>query len=697
MSEPAQGRGIGATDALRGVRVLELPGRLATRVCGMLLAQLGASVSVLDDDAPATVDPFVQALLYAGKSTASLAAHRTDATDAAIVIGDASGSARQRSLLDRMMAQLPGDPAAARIVCTLSTSGLPCTDPAGGLGELALQARAGVMAVTGEDGGAPAPVCAPLGEMLGGLVAATATLAAWRHQRLGGRPQRIDLSLLEVMADQLRTQASLVLAGKPSGYRAGSRHPVCAPWNAYRASDGWVVICSASDAQWRALAGMIDPALAADPRFATVAQRRSDVDALDAAIERWTVLLTVQQIIDKVQAIEVPAGPVATIDTMHRQALAADPASGGVPPALRSPVRFTPFAAPVGHGASPARPETPPAAPLSGIRVVELSRYAAGPIAGSVLAALGAEVIKVEAPGGEDCRGWAPTFGDASGYFANYNAGKRSIVLDLMDPSARERLWHLLGTADVLLSNLRPGVIDRLGFDPATVNTRLPRLVQAEISGYGRDGDRVAALDTVIQAQSGLLSRVGASGRPVRIGLSIADQVAGQFAAQGVIAALERRDRSPGGAGDVPRGGAGLVDVPMIDAATWLTLAAWPRGESPLAAAVLLQAADGWVVAESEPGSELRSTLDGQPCTQVAAALSAAGIGAWPVQEPGAVFADPVLAARGTIYRTRHDDGDAIPVLRVPLGLVGTPVAEAARFARLGADAALLDAAASTR
>ena len=228
----------------------------------------------------------------------------------------------------------------------------------------------------------------------------------------------------------------------------------------------------------------------------------------------------------------------------------------------------------------------------------------------------------------------------------------------------------------MLLSNLRPGVIDRLGFDPATVNARLPRLVQAEISGYGREGDRVAALDTVIQAQSGLLSLVGAAGRPVRVGLSIADQVAGQFAAQGVIAALERRDLE---------GSAGLIDVPMIDAATWLTLAAWPDGSSTLAAA------DGWGVAASEPGEAARVALAGAPTARIVAALSSAGIDAWPVQEPGAVFGDPVLAARGTIYQTRHDDGEAIPVLRVPLGLVGTPAIEAARFARLDADASLLE------
>lgn len=681
MTGAASARGIGATAALNGARVIELPGRLATRVCGMLLAQLGASVEVFDGDAPAATDPFVQALLSEGKATA------IDATGASMVIADASVNARQRSMLDRLLGEQP----ATRVLCTLSTSGLPCTDPAGELGELGLQARAGVMAVTGEDGGAPSPVCAPVGEMLGGLVAATASLAAWRHQRLGGQPQRIDLSLLEVMADQLRTQASLVLAGKASGYRAGSRHPVCAPWNAYRAADGWVVICSASDAQWRALAGMIDPALATDPRFATVAQRRSDVDALDALIEQWTGRLTVQQIIAMLQSIEVPAGPVATVDMLHRQALAADAAGGGVAPALRSPVRYTPFPARAGEAAPRAagtasRPTG--AAPLSGIRVVELSRYAAGPIAGSVLAALGAEVIKVEAPGGEDCRGWAPTFGDTSGYFANYNAGKRSVVLDLMDPAARDRLWTLLGSADVLLSNLRPGVIDRLGFDPATVNARLPRLVQAEISGYGRDGDRVAALDTVIQAQSGLLSLVGASGRPVRVGLSIADQVAGQFAAQGVVAALERRDLD---------GSAGLIDVPMIDAATWLTLAAWPRGDSVLTSAVMLQAGDGWVVAESEPGAPVRAKLASAPASRIVDTLSTLGIGAWPVQEPGAVFADPVLAARGTIYRTRHDDGEAIPVLRVPLGLVGTPAIEALRFARLGADASLLEPAVDPR
>ncbi|MEI6317108.1 MAG: CoA transferase [Pseudomonadota bacterium] len=674
-------RGIGATAALGGARVMEVPGRLATRVCGMLLAQLGAAVEVFDGDAPAATDPFVQSLLSEGKGTA------TDASGASMVIADASVNARQRSLLDSLLGEQP----ASRVLCTLSTSGLPGTDPAGELGELGLQARAGVMAVTGEDGGAPSPVCAPVGEMLGGLVAATASLAAWRHRRLGGQPQRINLSLLEVMADQLRTQASLVLAGKTSGYRAGSRHPVCAPWNAYRAADGWVVICSASDAQWRALAGLIDPALAADPRFETVAQRRSDVDALDALIEQWTGRLTVQQIISKVQAIEVPAGPVATVAMLHRQALAADPAGGGVPPALRSPVRYTLFPARAGES-SPHAAGTPSrpcgAAPLSGIRVVELSRYAAGPIAGTVLAALGAEVIKVEAPGGEDCRGWAPTFGDTSGYFANYNAGKRSVVLDLMDPAARDRLWTLLGSADVLLSNLRPGVIDRLGFDPATVNARLPRLVQAEISGYGRDGDRVAALDTVIQAQSGLLSLVGASGRPVRVGLSIADQVAGQFAAQGVVAALERRDLD---------GSTGLIDVPMIDAATWLTLAVWPRGNSLLASAVMLQAGDGWVVAETEPGVTVRAKLAGTPASRIVDTLATLGIGAWPVQEPGAVFADPVLAARGTIYRTRHDDGEAIPVLRVPLGLVGTPAIEALRFARLGADASLLEPAVDPR
>jgi len=661
------------TGALRGVCVLEVPGRLASRVCGSLLARMGAEVQVHDHGG--SVDDLATMparILAEGKQAADLGAlSGADALRMQIVIGDASVDAERHALLDRCLGESP----LAQTLCLLSTSGWRGGDAQGELGELALQARAGLMGVTGEEGGAPMPVRAPVAEMLGGLVAATATLAAWRWQRLGGAPQVIDLSLLEVLADQLRTQASLVIAGKRSGYRVGTRHPVCAPWNAYRASDGWVVICSASDAQWRALAGAIDDALVEDSRFLTVEGRRHSVDALDAAIEQWTRERTVEAIIAAVTAVAVPAGPVATVEMMHRRARCNDRTADGVPDALRSPVRYTPF-----DPVSPARPDPVrpvPASPLSGVRVIELSRYAAGPIAGSVLASLGAEVIKIEAPGGEDCRQWTPRFGDTSGYFANYNAGKRSVVLDLTQSDARAALWRLIDSADVLLSNLRPGVIDRLGFDPASVQARRPDLVQAEISGYGRAGVRSAALDTVIQAQSGLLSLVGRSARPVRVGLSIADQVAGHFAAQGILAALERCDRE---------GGGGLIDVPMIDAATWLTLATWPDGQSAMDGANVLQASDGWVAAMHPPDAALVPQLTGCTVQAMTQRLAAHGMAAYPVNEPGAVFDDPVLAARGSVYRATHDSGVRVPLLCVPLGLTITPALRAERIPTLGSD-----------
>lgn len=640
--------------ALAGIEIAEAGSSLATRVCARLLAGLGARVARVASGALPQGDPLD--VTGEGREPALTGAPSVWLTDEA-------GAPPPEAVRD-----------GACIVTSISALGRERASLGERASELALQARGGLMAVTGEAGGAPQPVRVPVAAMLGGLVAATATLAALRHSRLGGGAQAVEICLLEVLADQLRTQASLVFDGRADGYRAGSRHPVCAPWNAYRAADGWAVICSASDAQWRALARCIDPALAEDPRFASVEQRRRDVDALDGLIGEWTRRLRVAEIVARVEAADVPVGPVATVEQLHRAAQAGD--SRGVPDALRSPVRYRPHPAvrPGGRRAS-ARG----AAPLSGIRVVELSRYAAGPLAGTLLAALGAEVIKVEAPGGEDCRAWAPRFGDTSGYFANYNTGKRSVVLDLSTAAGRDALWRLVDTADVLLSNLRPGVLDRMGFPPEALALRYPALVQAEISGYGRQGPRTAALDTVIQAQSGLLSLVGTPGAPpCRVGLSIADQVAGHFAAQGILAALECRDRD---------GHGGLVDVPMIDAATWLTLCAWPDGHGPLDGCVVLRARDGWIAVEPGAGTVAAQGLADLLRDDAVRTLARAGVVAHAVREPGEVFgADSVLAQRASAGTVLHPSGVQVPVLRAPLGLRGTPVRLPARLSALGED-----------
>ncbi|CAN5430503.1 CoA transferase [soil metagenome] len=189
------------------------------------------------------------------------------------------------------------------------------------------------------------------------------------------------------------------------------------------------------------------------------------------------------------------------------------------------------------------------ALPLSGIRVIDLTRVMTGPYATMMLGDLGADVIKIEAPGkGDDTRGWGPPFieGEAS-YFLSVNRNKRSIVLDLKSDLGKEALWRLIDTADVLIENFSPGTIDRLGFGQEAVRTRRPKLIFASISGFGQRGPGASrtAYDLIVQGMSGLMSVTGhPDGMPTKLGIPIADIGAGMFAAYAIAAALFKRERT---------------------------------------------------------------------------------------------------------------------------------------------------------
>jgi crotonobetainyl-CoA:carnitine CoA-transferase CaiB-like acyl-CoA transferase len=156
--------------------------------------------------------------------------------------------------------------------------------------------------------------------------------------------------------------------------------------------------------------------------------------------------------------------------------------------------------------------------PLSGIRVVDLTRILAGPYATMILGDMGADVIKVENPdGGDDTRGWGPPWvpqaGGASAYYTAVNRNKRSVALDLKSDAGREVLWVLIERADVVASNFRPGVIERLGFGWEEVHARAPRIVYALINGYGATGPGAEkpSFDVIVQGESGVMD-VTASG-----------------------------------------------------------------------------------------------------------------------------------------------------------------------------------------
>ena len=225
-----------------------------------------------------------------------------------------------------------------------------------------------------------------------------------------------------------------------------------------------------------------------------------------------------------------------------------------------------------------ARTESPRGGPLADVVVLDLSRALAGPHAAMMLGDLGARVIKVEHPdGGDDSRGWGPPFvgpDDApeSTYFFSCNRNKESVTLDLKDSAGTELLGRLVERADVLVENFRPGVLDRLGFSVAELHARNPRLVILSITGFGHDGPEGnrSGYDQIAQGEAGLMSLTGPGpDEPMRVGVPIADLLAGMYGAYGAVAALHERDRT--GVGTVVRTSllAAVVGVHAFQGTRW--------------------------------------------------------------------------------------------------------------------------------
>lgn len=198
--------------------------------------------------------------------------------------------------------------------------------------------------------------------------------------------------------------------------------------------------------------------------------------------------------------------------------------------------------------------------PLSGIKVLDLSRVLAGPYCTALLADLGAEIIKLEPPAGDDYRHIGPFRDGESALFTLNNRGKKSVVLDLKKPADLELAQALAARVDVLVENFRPGVAARLGLGAEALRKANPRLIYCSISGFGQEGPfkDLPAYDLVVQAMSGLMAATGEEGgTPLKTGESIADLVAGLFASWSIMAALVQRNATGQGA---------ALDIAMYDA-----------------------------------------------------------------------------------------------------------------------------------
>lgn len=246
--------------------------------------------------------------------------------------------------------------------------------------------------------------------------------------------------------------------------------------------------------------------------------------------------------------------------------------------------------------------------PLAGIKVVELARILAGPWAGQTLADLGADVIKVEAPEGDDTRRWGPPFIDRDGeksaaYFHATNRGKRGITCDFRTPEGQETVRRLVADADVVIENFKVGGLEKYGLDYTSLKVVNPRLIYCSITGFGQTGPYAhrAGYDFIIQGMAGLMSVTGEpEGQPQKVGVAVTDIFTGVYAATAILAALVQRGRTGEGQ---------HIDMALLDVATSImanqAMNFLVSGKVPgmmgnahpnLAPYAVFDCADGWII-----------------------------------------------------------------------------------------------------
>lgn len=367
--------------------------------------------------------------------------------------------------------------------------------------------------------------------------------------------------------------------------------------------------------------------------------------------------------------------------------------------------------------------------PLHGLKVVEFARVLAGPWAGQILADLGAEVIKVESPDGDDTRKWGPPFviyadgGTDAAYYHAANRGKSSVVIDFAAPEGRDEAIRLAKDADVLIENFKVGSLARFGLDYASLAAQNPGLIYCSITGFGQDGPyaRRAGYDFIAQGMSGIMDLTGeASGEPQKIGVAFADVMTGLYSVIAIQAALAERERS--GLGQ-------QIDLALFDvmlgtlanqAMNYLVSGTTPKrmgnAHPNLVPYAVFACADGWFILAVGNDRQFENfcevvglardarfvTPDGRLANRdilsslieertkawkrdaILLALEKRGVPAGPIYNVAEAFADPHTVHRGMRVETLASDGTIVPAVRTPIRFSRSPIAETTASPRLG-------------
>ncbi|WP_213736256.1 CoA transferase [Bradyrhizobium sp. dw_411] len=715
MTETA-GQGDATGLALSGVIVLELGGRIGAGVCGSLLAQLGATVILVEGGDDRLGGKWRRrAACAAGKVSLKIDASEAADCDLLRNVIERSDVVLLSSDTDHAFAELTGSITERdRIVCDVTAYGRDGPLAGQDDSEWQIQALTGIVETTGSGEGRPTPIPLPIVEYMTGVYAAGAVVAALRVKNSTDRGQFIDMALYDCGFGSMATFLPRILTGSVEPIRrVGNRHAMIAPWNVYRATDGWILVCVGSDGQWQRLSEIMHRPELRNPPFAKVADRVANVSDVDAAMQAWIGKLTIDACMTLLNEAQIACGPIVRIadgyphepNLDHRDMIKriVDQANGLDTFVAGSPLRMdaspgrTPSVIPApdsgreqvhrllaDKGARrPKAEHTAAKAPaLAGIRIVEIGHYTTVPLSTRMLASLGAEVIKIEPPEGEATRPWPPTQAGQGYFFTYMNSDKRSIVLDLRKDADAAILRDLIKTADVLIENLKPGALAKRGFSAAEVAALNPRTVLCSVSGFGANSLYAGrpAYDSVIQAMSGLMDMAQSDGVPMKTGISTADLLGAEMAVLAVLAALAHRDRTGRGQ---------YIDLSMQDIAAWLTEPAW--NDTDLPALSMAACSDGFVLAECDAdrlgamkADRSRSEFD-MKRDDLVAILKESNVRAAPVLSVREVVAAPQTAAR-RLWFTVTEDGASWPLLASPLRLTGTPPAVRKPMPALGKD-----------
>lgn len=659
------------------IRVLTLSDRAAAKGCGGLLAAVGAQVkttqpspylpnALLVEDIP---DALGQALEWA---------------DVVITCRNGEGASAPPPFGDN------------QIHCNIQP-GLdgPCDSLA--WNDWVLQAATGLTDLTGTAMSDPTLCEAPIVELMGSMYAASAILVAWAHRAQTGEGQSIEISLRECGLNALTSALPFALIGKDPK-RSGNRHLMAAPWNAYQASDGWVLICAATDEQWRRLCAVLDRQDLIDGRFSSLVERVALAHDVDREVEAWTRTRSMKDCVIKLNAAGIAAGEIIALDALTREANLVHrrffDAQGKI--SRRGFIAWYGWSEDAGapqdrKSASPLSARLSDrngerGLPLSGIKVVEVGQYTAAPLAARQLALLGATVVKVEPVGGEAARAWAPHQGGQGYFYSITNSNKQSIVLDLAGQEGRARFTDLLKQADVLVENLKPGSLERLGFGRDNLGALNPSLVYCGISGFGFDSAYPgrAAFDTVVQAMCGLMDATRVDGIPTKLGISASDITSGIAGLFAILAGLEHRRRT----------GRGIaIDLAMQEVGAWLNQGLAERRAPP--SHVVIECRDGFIVVHG-PANELPVSAEdyaGMGRYEAVTRCRKSGYIAAPVATLGELAAALAKDRGGPLHFETDAAGLKWPLFRSPISfsrlrtLAPTPVVFADASAAWGGEA----------